>query len=435
MDNVIQNIKLEDIVPNNYHHQYDIKEIEDLASSIKKHGLLEPITLRKKGNKYELILGNKRYKACIIAGLKQVPAIIKNIDDNRAKEYFMINNDTLVLNNVSTMNSNNNNLDVINLSKLNEEYERDDFKMNTNQFDNNIQLNNNNMTNEPTFGGRFFPSLEDEPTNMNFGVNTTPNQVAPTPEVSQPINNNFIDLTDLNIAPPQQQQMPQNNIIEQQPINNMVQPNFNNIPSMNNQPEPNNNIINLENLKQNSEIGTQPIQGPTNIDNQFQEVINDFAPNNNIMNNQINTQPIDEPVMMNQGININQNLEPMINPIYNQEVISPNNIVTPEPINNIAQPNFNEVQPLNNMEYTNMNDANPIAEPLMQNMGISTDMNIETPITTPTPTVQEIPKKDVSPVINTLKGVAVNLENFGYTIRITDEDLSNSYKITIEVEK
>jgi len=44
MDNVIQNIKIEDIVPNNYHHQYEMKELEDLASSIKKHGLLEPIT-------------------------------------------------------------------------------------------------------------------------------------------------------------------------------------------------------------------------------------------------------------------------------------------------------------------------------------------------------------------------------------------------------
>ena len=39
------------------------------------------------------------------------------------------------------------------------------------------------------------------------------------------------------------------------------------------------------------------------------------------------------------------------------------------------------------------------------------------------------------PVINTLKAVGINLENFGYTIRITDEDLPTSYKITIEVDK
>jgi len=39
------------------------------------------------------------------------------------------------------------------------------------------------------------------------------------------------------------------------------------------------------------------------------------------------------------------------------------------------------------------------------------------------------------PVINTIKALAVNLENFGYKIRITDEDSMSSYKITIEVDK
>ena len=155
MNNVIQNINIKDIVPNNNHHQYSNVEIEKLVSSIKKHGILEPITVRPKENKYELILGNKRYEAAIIAGLKTIPAIIKNIDDNEVKEYFSIEGDSLILNTPSILKSNQKNLDVINLSRLNEDYERDELKMNNNQFNNN---SNQIINNEPTFGGRFFPS-------------------------------------------------------------------------------------------------------------------------------------------------------------------------------------------------------------------------------------------------------------------------------------
>ena len=56
MNNVIQNINIKDIVPNNNHHQYSNVEIEKLVSSIKKHGILEPITVRPKENKYELLV-------------------------------------------------------------------------------------------------------------------------------------------------------------------------------------------------------------------------------------------------------------------------------------------------------------------------------------------------------------------------------------------
>lgn len=105
--------------------------------------------------------------------------------------------------------------DIINLSDLNKEYEREDLEMNNNQMNNmsnnNMGMNsqNNNLVpQEPTFGGRFFPSLEDEPTNMNMGGINIPNQN----------NNNLIDLTDMgnNNVPPVQTS-PQN-IINNQSI-------------------------------------------------------------------------------------------------------------------------------------------------------------------------------------------------------------------------
>ena len=92
MNNVIQNINIEDILPNNYYHEYQEQELNELVSSIKKYGILEPIILRQKANKYEVVLGNKRYKAATMIGLKTIPAIIKQMDDNEVKEYFEINN-------------------------------------------------------------------------------------------------------------------------------------------------------------------------------------------------------------------------------------------------------------------------------------------------------------------------------------------------------
>lgn len=433
MNNVIQNINIEDIVPNSYHHQYNNIEIEELISSIKKHGVLEPITLRPKGNKYELILGNKRYEAAIVAGLKTIPAIIKNIDDNKIKEYFMINDNSLILNTSQLINSNSKNIDVINLSKLNEEYERDELKMNNNQFNNTNQPINN----EPTFGGRFFPSLEDEPTNMNFV-----NNIETQPIIESQPNNSFIDLTDLNVnnIPTQ---MPQTNFVDPKINNNISNQNISNDPSslnqnispnFDNQPinstpiVDNNNIINLDNLKQNPEMQTQPMNPEMNIDNNFQDVINDFHPNGNIVPNQFEQPPMNNTGLMYENIQSTPIMEPVMNQPYNvvQEPIAQSIEIPQNSFQENVQPNYNSTVPEMTIPTTNIEPIIPQA-------------NIEQPISmqevVEQPMQQSVNQKDIIPVINTLKALAINLETFGYTIRITDEDLPASYKITIEVDK
>lgn len=61
--------------------QMDEVKLDELAVSIKQHGLIQPITLRKVGNRYELVAGHRRYKASKRAGLVTVPAIIRVLDD------------------------------------------------------------------------------------------------------------------------------------------------------------------------------------------------------------------------------------------------------------------------------------------------------------------------------------------------------------------
>ena len=74
--------------------RFNVREegLGDLANSIKEKGLLQPILLRKKENGYEIIAGERRFRASRIAGLSEVPAIIKDVDDRESLEIALIEN-------------------------------------------------------------------------------------------------------------------------------------------------------------------------------------------------------------------------------------------------------------------------------------------------------------------------------------------------------
>ena len=87
-------IPIEDIIPNRFQPRlaFDEKELNELANSIIKYGVIQPIVLRNIGDKYEIIAGERRYKASGLAGLKKVPAIINNTDDNTSAEIALLEN-------------------------------------------------------------------------------------------------------------------------------------------------------------------------------------------------------------------------------------------------------------------------------------------------------------------------------------------------------
>ena len=71
---------------------FDQDALDELADSIKKNGILQPILVRKKGEKYEIVAGERRYQAAKIAGLKEVPVTIKDIDDKEVFQLALIEN-------------------------------------------------------------------------------------------------------------------------------------------------------------------------------------------------------------------------------------------------------------------------------------------------------------------------------------------------------
>ena len=71
---------------------FDEEALNELAASIKKHGVIMPIIVNKNGNRYMIIAGERRFRASKIAGLDTVPVIVKNYDERQIKEISLIEN-------------------------------------------------------------------------------------------------------------------------------------------------------------------------------------------------------------------------------------------------------------------------------------------------------------------------------------------------------
>lgn len=90
----ISYININDIKPNKDQPRktFDEEKIGELAESIKEHGLIQPVVLRKSGKGYEIVAGERRWRACRKAGLKEIPCIIKELTDEENMLIAIIEN-------------------------------------------------------------------------------------------------------------------------------------------------------------------------------------------------------------------------------------------------------------------------------------------------------------------------------------------------------
>lgn len=87
-------LSIGDIVPNPNQPRthFNETELNELSESIREHGVLQPLLVRKKGSKYEIIAGERRYQASKLADLTEVPVIIKDVDDQQMMALALIEN-------------------------------------------------------------------------------------------------------------------------------------------------------------------------------------------------------------------------------------------------------------------------------------------------------------------------------------------------------
>lgn len=78
--------------PKQPRHSFDENALEELADSIKQNGILQPLLVRKVGQTYQIVAGERRYQAAKRAGLKEVPVVIKDISDEDVFKLALIEN-------------------------------------------------------------------------------------------------------------------------------------------------------------------------------------------------------------------------------------------------------------------------------------------------------------------------------------------------------
>ncbi len=88
------NVPIEDVIPNRFQPRlsFDDEALKELAASIKEHGIIQPLILRRLQDKYEIIAGERRYKAAKLAGLTTVPGIVSEMDDKKSAEVAIVEN-------------------------------------------------------------------------------------------------------------------------------------------------------------------------------------------------------------------------------------------------------------------------------------------------------------------------------------------------------
>ncbi|MDO5717257.1 MAG: ParB/RepB/Spo0J family partition protein [Tissierellia bacterium] len=93
-EDILQEIPLE-LIDTNIHQprkDFDKKALEELAESIKIYGIIQPLILRKKEDRYEIIAGERRFRGAKMVGLSQVPAVIKDVDGLLSEKMALIEN-------------------------------------------------------------------------------------------------------------------------------------------------------------------------------------------------------------------------------------------------------------------------------------------------------------------------------------------------------
>lgn len=94
MSKQVVKIKTEDVIPNTYQPRkvFNEESLSELSASIKEYGIIQPLTVRKIGDIYELVAGERRFRAARMANLSEVPCIIVDITDTQSAQIALLEN-------------------------------------------------------------------------------------------------------------------------------------------------------------------------------------------------------------------------------------------------------------------------------------------------------------------------------------------------------
>ena len=392
MEKEVLILNIDDVLPNRFQPRIKFKEenINELAESIKEHGVIQPIVVRKISDKYEIIAGERRYKASILAGKTTIPAIVTDLDDKNSAEVALIENvqrqnltpieeaisykkilDMGYINQTDlaeklgkTQSTIANKLRLLNLDeevqeallneKISERHARSLLKLDKNK---QVEMLNRIISERMTV------RKTDEEINKILNNNSEEKQEVNIPSLNK-VDENNSEIEVLNFDLDEQESSKENELektmkippITEKEVNNTMNENqnINSIPELNNQVQDNN--FNTENVL-NNQVQDNNINNENTLNNQNSNI--NEIPSVNSFNNQ-------EIPVENQNNTFNNNTINM--PNLNQQDLNNNqievpNVVQQESNNNVSEISDNVSQNLSNTENQFNIPSEPIIEP------------------------------------------------------------------------
>ena len=420
MEKEVLILNIDDVLPNRFQPRIKFKEenINELAESIKEHGVIQPIVVRKISDKYEIIAGERRYKASILAGKTTIPAIVTDLDDKNSAEVALIENvqrqnltpieeaisykkilDMGYINQTDlaeklgkTQSTIANKLRLLNLDeevqeallneKISERHARSLLKLDKNK---QVEMLNRIISERMTV------RKTDEEINKILNNNSEEKQEVNIPSLNK-VDENNSEIEVLNFDLDEQESSKENELektmeippITEKEVNNTMNENqnINSIPELNNQVQDNNfnteNVLNNQvqdnNFNTENVLNNQVQNNNINIENISNSQVQDNSFNTeNISNNQVQNSNIsNENILNNQNNNINE--IPSVNSFNNQEipVENQNNTFNNNTINvpnlNKQDLNNNQIEVPNVMKQESNNNVSEISDNPSQNL-------------------------------------------------------------------
>ena len=478
MESEVREIFLDDIIPNRFQPRlsFDEKAMGELAASIKEHGVIQPLVLRRLGDdKYEIIAGERRYKASKMAGLTKVPAVIANLDDNQSAEVALVENiqrkdltpieeaksyknlldrgyltqeqlaqrlgvsQPVISNKMRLLNLSNEVQDALLKEQISERHARSLLQLQDQNIQN--QLLNKTLTERLTV-----KQLDDLIRKDYLNSETSEEDDIPLVDLVPNINeikNNSVDISqilDKQPAPsPTMNEFMTNNEVEPTPV---VEPKEeSNTNKFFNFLEEEGANMQTEEPK-NSSIQTEPVveTQSTPLDNISQGNQAGLVPN-------ISVEPVDESSNINQGFNFfdteslnpetsqvepapveNNNIPPAIPEISIQAV--PSEVPTTSPV---IEQSSNEVPSVNPAIEQPPIIQSPL--PIIENMVDPVNMIDSINEVKQQEEKIELQEKNITQAIGIIRDAKSKIENLGFIVDLEEMDLDTQYQVSFKIEK
>ena len=464
LEKEIFDISLQDIIPNRFQprEMFDDEALKELSQSIREHGVIQPIIVRKVGDKYEIIAGERRFRASQLAGKETIPALVRDIDDKEAAKIALLEN--LQRSNLTPIEEAKTYQTILKLDNITQEELAQNLGKSQSTIANKLRLLTldeevqtallNSQISERharSLIGLDY-SKQNELLHRIINEKLTVRQLdeeimkatGKMPETDQTQTAEVPNLSEGRIS----MDIAQNPVVQTPSFDNAsiesnqavpgINPILNNQPVF--QPETNTgkNIIN-QTMPQTNNVGTVNIPEVQQINQNVTEA------NTNIPTSQ-------EPVTIQNDFNTNVGSENILGTTPEEPIQTPNQIPTEElHKNNI----FDKLRVQSEEKITAEQPAIPQSETLIQTNNLNSEptnqveneVQNQMPNIINNPTIIQSEEQNQTPnqnfnniydlrfAINNFRQAIQNTEKFGFKVKAEEYDSENKYQIVIEIEK